>query len=376
MQAMYCCKRCVNGREEKFSSPVPCSEGYQSLPCNHRQNPCLYYGGGTDSSEERKNVCKNNCSREYEQDSEEFRNCIIACEKTYQEEKSRCTKNSDCGTGKKCISGKCVDEGAETGCGKGKVTSGAYPNGRDWEGCPCSAAYFPTTPGQCQAGYSPVGVGADARCECDKYDAEVGTEETKQGGTFEFSPDVKALMARLMQRANWLLDNPGGMTAEERAMIQNRAAEGIKGAERGILTSTRGMLGRMGLLGSGVQLGEEGRVRRGTTQALAASQRDIAIEEAARKVQDLLGTTGLASTLSGGGMAADQMVEALNAARRGESRDWTSMLLNYLSNMMSGSNSAYNYYNQAIAQRYNTPTQQGTSAQSWLPYLLMMMGMK
>jgi hypothetical protein len=60
-----------------------------------------------------------------------------------------------------------------------------------------------------------------------------------------------------------------------------------------------------------------------------------------------MGTTGMAQSLLGTGMGAEQIAEALSGARRGEGAGVLAMLLQYLSTMGGQSN----LYWQAILNR-------------------------
>lgn len=201
-----------------------------------------------------------------------------------------CTRNSDCATGYECINGVCKKKG---GGGDGGGAGGGGDGGGGWG-----------------------------------------------GEQFGWSPEIQALLARILDRANSLLDQPLGLSNAERQAIYNRIFEKIKGTERPAIQSAMNVASRQGLLGSPyVERGITG-IQRGTRELLTGAERDIEIQEAQDRYQQLLGTTGMAQNLLGTGMGAEQLVEAANAARRGEGTSSLNSILQYLI-AMGGQNSTY-----------------------------------
>ena len=199
-----------------------------------------------------------------------------------------CTRNSDCAIGYECISGACEKKGGGGGGGGG-------------------------------AGGGTSGWG---------------------GEQFGWSPEIQALLARILDRANSLLDQPLGLTDEERQAIYNRIFEKIKGMEGPTIQSAYNRISRQGLLGSPYAEREVAGIQRGTRELLTGAERDIEIQEAQDRYQQLLGTTGMAQNLLGTGMGAEQLVEAANAARRGEGTMSLNSILQYLI-ATGGQNSTY-----------------------------------
>ena len=198
-----------------------------------------------------------------------------------------CTRNSDCATGKKCVDGICVGGGGGGGDGGGGGGGGG-------------------------------GVGEQ----------------------FGWSPEIQALLSRILDRANSLLDQPLGLTDAERQAIYNRIFERIKGMERPAIQSMMNVASRQGLLGSPYAERGVTEIQRGTREQLANAERDIEIQEAQDRYQQLMGTTGMAQSLLGTGMGAEQLVEAANAARRGEGTSSMNAVLQYLI-ATGGQNSTY-----------------------------------
>ena len=240
------------------------------------------------------------------------------------------------------------------------------------EGEPCPEGYIYR-----HAGVTP-GVDKEA-CVCVAWCKEQGWGPLCKisdggGGYWKWSPELQAAFARLLERFNYLMDYPRGTTPEERQKIINFAMKGIKRAERGQRQQTIDELARMGLLGSFMESKELGRLRRGTQEALADLQSRVAIDELDRRFRELIGTTQLAQGLFSTGMSYEQLLEALNAARRAEGRDVMEMLLKYLVSQMGSQNAGY--WNTLL--NYALSNQSGGGGAgglySILPYLIFMMG--
>ena len=225
--------------------------------------------------------------------------------------------------------------------------------GKTYEGCPCGEAYGTKT-GSCVSGYKFVkrepwtgnkdGVvyseGMVGTCHCQKA---IDDWRAKKGasGEFKWSSEVQALLQRILDRANMLLDQPLGLSDEERDAIYSRIYEKIKGAERPAIQSQMDVMSRQGLLGSPYAERSITGIQRGTTEALGSAERDIEIEEARRRYEQLMGTTAMVQSLFGTGMSAEQMRETLSAGRRGEGQNAMQMLLNYLAMIYGGQDNSY-----------------------------------
>jgi hypothetical protein len=212
-----------------------------------------------------------------------------------------CNIDSDCPTGKVCKNNKCEKKGDGDGDGDHTCTGDSD--------CPAGQKCF-------------SGI-------CKEY-----------AGEFAWSPETQALLARILDRANSLLDQPLGLSDEERQAIYNRIFEKIKGTERPAIQSAMNVTSRQGLLGSPYAERGVTQIQRSTREQLSAAERDIQIQEAQDRYQQLLGTTEMAQSLLGTGMSAEQLVEAANAARRGEGTSSLNSILQYLISV-GGQNSTY-----------------------------------
>ena len=241
----------------------------------------------------------------------------------------------------------------------GEEAPGCPPESRGakaYEGCSCGSRFsVPSADFQCPPGYRMVMGTAGPSCRCEKWCADGLEKGTLSeactgtgggagegvGGEFQWSPEVKALIARILERAQMLLDRPLGLSDEERQAIYNRVFEKIKGGERASIQSEMDRTSRMGLLGSPyAERGITG-IQRGTRELLAGTERDIEIEETQRRFDELMQTTQLSNLLLGTGMGAEQISEVLSAARRGEGMEAFNLVMQYLAMLYGGQNQSY-----------------------------------
>jgi hypothetical protein len=186
-------------------------------------------------------------------------------------------------------------------------------------------------------------------CRCIKWCTDKGLGDAcvgkggggAAGGEFKWSPEIEGLMNRILAKANELLNQPRGLSDEERQAIYNRSFEQIKGMERPAIQSRLDAISRMGLLGSPYAEREVEEVQRQTPQLLAGVSRDIGISEAERRFEEQQKTYQLVMQMLGQGMGGEQIVEALNAARRGEGTSALQMILEYFLRLYGGQSNAY-----------------------------------
>lgn len=289
-----------------------------------------------------------------------------------------CASDADCPGGKKCVDGQCVEPDAE-GCEGGYVLTGGESSCREgffWKKYGETVWCCPEgTPGLCTS---------DDDCpegqECDKVtgacvdiqdgDGGDGGGDGGIGGMFGWSPELQGLISRIMERANYLLDYPRGLTPAERQTIINYAIEGVKKSEPGRLQASRDQLARMGLLGSGFELTEAGKIRRETREMAADVRRELAIDELNRRFSELMGTTGMVGDLGQFLLTTEQIPEVLSAARRTEGYATTNALLNYLGQLSAGAGSFAPYWQAIISQLAGGQAGgAGGNIWDWLPWL-------
>jgi hypothetical protein len=246
-----------------------------------------------------------------------------------------CAADKDCPEGMTCVNGKCVT---------GQL--GTCPEGvgsKEYKGCACGKAYATMT-GNCVEGYvfvprSGTGwhewkKGAVGRCECVKYCEENGFGSDCQGGgtVGEYKPpeNMDALMKLFMARANALMQMPGGYSQNEINKMFGKGFEGIRGQQAATRNATEEALSREGMLGTGTATGAMTGIAREGESNVANLMRDIFLGNMGQKRQDLKDYTGLAGNIMGQGMQYENLVEAINAARRGEKNNALMLLLQLL----------------------------------------------
>lgn len=365
---LYCCKMCKDGVVFRFNSPRPCSG--DSLLCTDPKNPCEYFDQEDDGNGAGKDpTCVRGCR-------DEWRTCRRSCMPRDTECREDCKKTRDW-----CINA-CPD--AEDGDENG---NGDCPHGRgedvpQFPQCQCGAWYAAATGDHCVSGYTWVPRGGQAwegweegmhgRCECTPW-MEAHTP-TGDGDQFEWSEDLQELIKQLMERIKQLFQYPRGLTDEERQAVINYMTRSIKLGERGRLEALNRRLARMGMADSELALEEERGLGRETAEITAGAKQGLAVDELTRRFEELMGTTGMSSQLIQQILGSEQMVEALNAARRGEGRQDLALFINYLQSLLGGQTAGQQPYWQAILNYMNQQQGQGYGGGgnwgSWLPYLI------
>lgn len=153
-------------------------------------------------------------------------------------------------------------------------------------------------------------------------------------GEFKFPPGMQELMDLLLGRGKDLLNMPLGLTQEEKDAMFGKGFENIQsraGAQREDLYSS---LSRSGGLGIGEREGEGTRkISRGIEEDISDAMRDLLIYGSERKKSDLLDFTGAAKGIFGSGLQYENLLEAINSGRRGESQ---AAFMQFLTMLMSG----------------------------------------
>lgn len=266
-----------------------------------------------------------------------------------------CESNDDCPEGYTCKDGKCVPFIP--------VTVIACIDNK------CKETNKASTGDEAIAKCNGMNVGDDCS---GKHDGD-GNGDGGGGGEFQWSEKLQGLLDMLMDRIKYLFDYPRGLTDEERQGIINYAVEGAKRSERPRLQATRDELARMGLLGSGFQATETGRIRRGTSEMVTNLKRQVAIDELDRRFKELMGTTGMAQGLLGTAMESQRLPEVLSGGRRAESQGALGMLMSYLSNSMNFAGGMMPSWLGALMNQANTSGGQASGFGSWLPWFSWLM---
>jgi len=239
-----------------------------------------------------------------------------------------CTTDANCPSGQKCVNGTC-EGGTTTGCPEG--SGAAYA--KNPAACPCGVGYATLTR-KCASGYTlvtahrtkedwgasdiPYKEGATGTCECTQAIAD--WKENKGGtlGEYTYPPEMQALMDLLLSRGKDLMGMPTGYSQEAQDKMFGRGFENVRAGEAGARTGMEQGLSRQGMLGTGAGQGMLNDLSWQTEGNVANLARDLFVGNETKKKQDLLDYTGAAQGILGSGMGFEQLLEAINASRRGE----------------------------------------------------------
>lgn len=419
----YCCKKWVSGELKKFYSRRPCAGG--AVQCSDPDPPrsddtdIIGPGDGIDIGD--REGCRQKCREQYGRDktklpgsNADLQRCLARCGggtgvdgdgvtpcagghelpmgasqcqegftlKTIEGRRWCCPDTgpgvgeSPCGTGGYQLTS---EVGFAGGAGQGKAPWAEVPGterSSEWEGhmvwSPSKGAFINIQ--------DPEGQTFDIVCRkgfVRKQDSEGNTwccpeagngDGDGIGGEFQWGEGLQGLLARIQERANYLLDYPRGLTPQERQGVINYAIESVKSGERGQLQSSRDLLARRGLLGSGFEFEEAGRIQRETRGRETQVRREFGIDELDRRFQELMGTTGMVQGLTGTLMQGEQIPEILSGARRSEGQAAINSLLAFFGGSMGGQNNQY--INAIINQLMGGQGGDGAGMMDWLPWIL------
>ncbi len=252
-----------------------------------------------------------------------------------------CVEGKSCVSDGDCPGGKCERPPSTPGrlyAGKCKCGGGtpdpSCPEGKGatYEGCPCGRGYATLT-GSCPTGYKfisrdpnnwdatdiPVKPGAKGTCECQK--AIDDWAANKKGELGEYAPPagLEDLMTMLLGRTKSLY----GYDPKAIEAMFGRGFENVRGQEVGQRERLNRTLQSQGMLGTGTAVEQGNDLGFGTETAINNLARDIMIKNEEQKRAD----TELSSSILGRGLGFEQLIEAINAGRRGEGQNALSMLL-------------------------------------------------
>lgn len=212
-----------------------------------------------------------------------------------------------------------------------------------WEGCNCGKKFKASGPEKCPPGY--VWVAHKQQCECQKWCRDigyaddcvtyVGTQGGNKLGEFNWPPEIVALYNRLMGRASELLSRKPGFSAAEMEAMFGKGYENIRNLEN--LTRQRALydLASQGMLGTGAGQKALRQIPWQSEQNIANLMRDLFLAQQEQKRRDLEAWTGLANELFGRGLNYNQILEAINAARRAEAQNALALWMTFLTQLMA-----------------------------------------
>ena len=377
---LYCCQGWKHGVLVKVQSPKPCEGKWVS--CN---DPAPPKPRGCESDEdcaEGYKCINGDCVKE---DTPDKKPCTsnADCEEGYvcvdgfckKKTVTDCITDADCPEGFECKNGSCVKPTPEPGegCEGGHLLDDRFKSGKgrglrpltaeerspyipegwsrsaDWQGhiiwhpdygfrdLKVAHDYYKSGSSDwtgvinsaCEKGMERKTIDGEEWC-CPAGDGGGGGGNGDGGGEFKWSEGVQGALQKLLDRYNYLMENPRGTSDAERQAIINFATERLKRGERGEMQSMTDRMSRMGLLGSGFQESEARGIQRGTREDVVSMQRQVATGELDRRFTELMGGTQMAQGLMGTMMTGEQIPEILSAARRGEGETAMQQFLAYL----------------------------------------------
>lgn len=220
--------------------------------------------------------------------------------------------------------------------------------GKAYEGCPCGDIYGSKT-GSCPSGYVFIkrepgdfkgkGVtyqeGMIGTCQCQKAIQDWKAKNQGKLGEYKWPKELMDLYGGLMGRAGELLNRKPGYSDSILNLMFGKNFEKIRGQEAGTREQVLGNLGSQGMLGTGTALDALNKTAWNTEQNVGGVRRDIATLQADRELNDLLQQTDMAQKLFGTGAGFNQVLEAINSGRRGESQDYLAMMMQWIMSLMS-----------------------------------------
>ena len=249
-----------------------------------------------------------------------------------------------------CMAGGSGDGGGDTtGCPPADVqTHGTKPYSGSGN-CPCGAVVYVNSGSYaCPPGYRMVNGSKGPSCRCEDWCAEgvskgtltSGCTGTGAGagttlGEYQWPQELQDLYARLMGRAGDILDQPYGYSQSALDQLFGRGFENVRAQGGASREAMNRALGASGQLGTGTALKEMGRTAWGTEKSVADTMRDVFLANELQKREDQDKYTAIAQSLFGTGAGFQQVLEAINAGRRGEGQNALALFLSYITSLMN-----------------------------------------
>jgi hypothetical protein len=136
---------------------------------------------------------------------------------------------------------------------------------------------------------------------------------------------MSELMSLLLGRGKELMGMPLGYSQEAQDKMFGLGFENVRAQEKPAREQLLNTLSRQGMSGTGTAAGQLSDLSWNAEKNITDLARQLFIGNEDRKKADLLDYTGAASNIYGQGMSSEQLLEAINAARRGEGN--TAMML-------------------------------------------------
>jgi len=256
--------------------------------------------------------------------------CLAKCDDNYQ----RCLEAGRLGTE--------TEEEEEPAAGCPPEAEAAGDRNEPHEGCQCGSRFaVPSADFTCPSGYKMVIGSSGPSCRCIKWCNDMGLGEACVGkgtetlGEYKWPSELVNLYNRLMGRAGEYLSRKPGYSQAAIEAIYGKGYENIRNLEQARRQQAIADLQREGMLGTGAGMAALRQIPWQTEQNVSDVIRDVFLGQEAPKRTDLASYTDIAQSLFGKGMNYQQILEAINAARRGEAQNALALWMQYLTNLMS-----------------------------------------
>jgi hypothetical protein len=211
-----------------------------------------------------------------------------------------------------------------------------------YEGCSCGDEWN-TSINTCPPGYvfqtkligGKAVEGMVGRCVCQKaiddYNAKAGASKAGSLGEYKYPSGMSDLMSLLLGRGKELMGMPLGYSQDAMDKMFGLGFENVRATERPAREQLLSNLSRTGMSGTGTAAGQLGDLAWNTEKGISDLARNLFISNEEKKKADLLDYTSAAKDiLGGGGLNYENMLESINAARRGEGNTALMLLLQLL----------------------------------------------
>jgi hypothetical protein len=201
--------------------------------------------------------------------------------------------------------------------------------------CPSGYTFIARDPNNWTASDIPVKAGAKGTCECNK--AIEDWKANKGGGTlgdYQYPAGMEELMNMLLGRSKELLGTAPGYSQEAIDAMFGQGFENVRGAGAATGNAITDTMAGQGMLGTGTAANMLNRNAWNTENDITNLGRDIMIANENKKKEDLINLSTAAQSLFGSGLGYEQLREAVNSSRRGESSSALAMLLALYQSML------------------------------------------
>jgi len=174
--------------------------------------------------------------------------------------------------------------------------------------------------------------GMVGRCICEALTHGGGGTGSTAGslGEYKYPSGMSELMSLLLGRGKELMGMPLGYSQEAQDKMFGLGFENVRAQEKPAREQLLNTLSRQGMSGTGTAAGQLSDLSWSAEKNITDLARQLFVGNEDKKKADLLDYTGAASNIYGQGMSSENLLEAINAARRGEGNTAMMLLLQLL----------------------------------------------